>query len=247
MNIVKSVLFAVVVVLFAATVIRSEERKAASYEDDPEIIAKLKNLAAGEALLLPREKHMAGGKPIKAEGRRGPYSRDYTNKMVYAPGRKTALYCGGNHGPGRMNDVWEYHLGSNTWHRLHAAVGGDHARHKNMLMFYPRRLNKDPGYKMTEKEKKQFAAAKAWWKEYVVLKEGHYVTRENEAPLLVGHTWDTLVYEPNVGRLIQGTGAHCAGTVDGTCFVVCTDPGQCRPGYSCKDPPGGGPPKICFP
>lgn len=43
------------------------------------------------------------------------------------------------------------------------------------------------------------------------------------------------------------TGAHCAGTVDGTCFVVCTDPNQCRPGYSCKDPPGGGPPKICFP
>ena len=27
---------------------------------------------------------------------------------------------------------------------------------------------------------------------------------------LVGHTWDTLVYEPNIRRSIHGTGAHCA-------------------------------------
>lgn len=208
----KAVVFAVSTSLLVATVVCSAAKETPLYRNDPEIIPKLECLKAGHALLLPRERHMAGGKPIKAEGRSGPYSRDYTTKMAYAPERQTALYCGGNHGPGRMNDVWEYHLGSNAWHRLHLPVGGDHAKHKNMLMFYPRRLDKDPNYRMSAKEKDQFALAKAWWNENVVLRDGHYVTKEREAPLLVGHTWDTLVYEPNIRRLIHGTGAHCAGS-----------------------------------
>ncbi len=187
------------------------EKKPLPYKDDPAIIAKLKALGAGQSLILPKVRIMAGGKPLARPYRGGPYSRDYTNKMVYAPERRTALYCGGNHGSGRTNDVWEYHLGSNTWHQLQRPVGGDHARHKNMLMFMPRKWSKNPGYKMNDKEKKQFESAKAFWNKYVVLKDGHFVTREDEAPLLVGHTWDTLVYEPNVGLMIQGTGAHCAG------------------------------------
>ncbi len=182
------------------------------YADDPATLAKLKALGAGSALSLGRPKIMADGQPLKNAYRGGPYSRDYTNKMVYAPERRTALYAGGNHGKGRTHDVWEYHLGSNAWHRLHPVVGGDHADHKGMLMFMPRKWNKDPNYKLSEKEQKQFDAAKAWWNKYVILKDGHYVTKDREAPLLHGHTWDTLVYEPNVKRLIQGTGAHCAGS-----------------------------------
>lgn len=42
-------------------------------------------------------------------------------------------------------------------------------------------------------------------------------------------------------------GAHCAGTANGDCFKICTDRSQCRQGYDCVDPPGGGPPRICFP
>lgn len=42
-------------------------------------------------------------------------------------------------------------------------------------------------------------------------------------------------------------GAHCVGTTNGNCFGTCTAAGECRAGYLCKDPPGGGPPKICFP
>jgi len=42
-------------------------------------------------------------------------------------------------------------------------------------------------------------------------------------------------------------GAHCVGTADGNCFTTCTASSQCRTGYVCKDPPGGGPPQICFP
>lgn len=184
----------------------------APYRDDPEIVAKLRALGAGESLLLPPVKHMLAGQPIKAEGRRGPYARDYTAKMVWSPERRTAFYAGGNHGAGRMNDVWEYHLGANTWHCLHEAVGGDHASHKNMLMFMPQKWNKNPDHALSDAEQKQFDSAKAWWNEHVILTNGHFVTRVNHAPLLVGHTWDTLVYEPNVRRMIHGTGAHCAGS-----------------------------------
>ncbi|HOX04807.1 MAG TPA: hypothetical protein PK280_00280 [Planctomycetota bacterium] len=182
------------------------------YQDDPEVVAKLAALGEGESLVLPPVKHMRDGKAIKGEGRDSPYARDYTNKMVWAPERSTALYAGGNHGAGRTNDVWEFHLGSNTWHCLQRAIGGDHAAHKNMLMFMPNKWAKDPDYKLTDKEQPQLDAAKAFWNEFVVLKDGHFVTKEAEAPLLVGHTWDTLVYEPNVKRMIHGTGAHCAGS-----------------------------------
>jgi hypothetical protein len=199
-------------ILLSGAATFASEKKPLPYQNDPAIVAKLKALEPGHSLVLPTVKHMADGKSIKAQGRSGPYSRDYTNKMAYAPERQTALYCGGNHGKGRTNDVWEYHLGSNTWHRLQIAVGGDHARHKNMLMFMPRKWRKNPDYQMKEKEKKQFAAAKAFWNKYVILKDGHFITKQDQAPLLVGHTWDTLVYDPNVGRLIQGTGAHCAGS-----------------------------------
>ncbi len=189
----------------------SAEEKPLPYKDDPVILEKIKNLGDREGLQLPNPKIMADGKKLEKPFRGGPYSRDYTNKMVHAPERETALYCGGNHGAGRTNDVWEYHLGSNTWHQLHAPIGGDHAKHKLMLMFMPRKWRKNLNLKLNEKEQKQFDAAKAFWKKYVIFKDGHCVTKIGEGPLLVGHTWDTLVYEPNVGLLIQGTGAHCTG------------------------------------
>jgi hypothetical protein len=81
-----------------------------------------------------------------------------------------------------------------------------------MLMFMPNKWSKDPDYKLNEKEQKEFEAAKAFWNEHVILTNGHFVTKQDEAPLLVGHTWDTLVYEPNTRRMIHGTGAHCAGS-----------------------------------
>jgi len=51
----------------------------------------------------------------------GPVGRDFCMKAVWAPERKRALYCGGNHGvPHRLNDCWEYDLPSNTWVMLFA-------------------------------------------------------------------------------------------------------------------------------
>ena len=179
------------------------------YADDPAIVKMLDGLGEGQSLLLPAVKHVRDGKGVDGGGRRGPYARDYTTAMAWAPDRGTALYAGGNHGAGRTNDVWEFHLGSNTWHNLFAAEGGDHARFKWSLMFARRVFHKTPDYKMSAKQQSEWAACKQWWQANVVLKDGRYVTRGG-GPLLTGHTWDTLVYEPNTRRMIHGTGADCA-------------------------------------
>ncbi|GMV81038.1 MAG: hypothetical protein AMXMBFR7_22220 [Planctomycetota bacterium] len=182
------------------------------YADDPEIVKLIQAVPEGGSALLPEVRHLLDGQPIKLTGRSGPYSRDYTNRMAYAPDRQTALYCGGNHGMGRHNDVWEFHLGSNTWHCLFAAEGGDHATYKFALMFAPRMFEKNPDLKLDEKQQKNFDDCAVWWKENVILHEGNFVTKDRHGPLLVGHTWDTLVYDPIKKRLIQGTGAHCANS-----------------------------------
>jgi len=180
------------------------------YAPEQEIVKTLENLGEGEAVFLPNAKHKLNGIDIKAEGYlSSPYARDYTTKMVYAPERQTALYCGGNHGKGRTNDVWEYHLASNTWHCLFEADGGDHANHKGTLMFLPNKFVKDPNYQMDEKETELFALAKEWWLKNVDFKDGHYLTKRG-GTLLHGHTWDTLVYDESIKKLIQGNGAHCA-------------------------------------
>jgi hypothetical protein len=179
------------------------------YADDPQVVAQLQRLQPGQSLLLPT-RYLRDGSPVEQHGYWGPYARDYTNKMVYAPERQTALYCGGNHGAGRTNDVWEYHLGSNTWHQLHGSEGGDHARFKFALMFYPRLLEKHPDPPLDEPQRQELAAAGQWWREQVAQVDGNFVTRGSGGPLLVGHTWDTLIYDPLHRRLIQGFGAHCA-------------------------------------
>lgn len=195
------------VALFLGT---GRTQAAPPYEDDPEIVRLLRGLAPGQSLLLPKVRHFRDGQPVTALGRDGPYSRDYTTKMVHAPDRGTALYSGGNHGFGRTNDVWEFHLGSNSWHRLHDSDGGDHARFKFSLMFYPRMMAKDPNLTLTDKQKLEVDACQKWWVENVVQRDGNFVMKNTGAPLLVGHTWDTLMYDAVNKRLVHGTGAHCA-------------------------------------
>jgi hypothetical protein len=73
--------------------------------------------------------------------------RNYCNKMAWAPDRKRALFCGGNHGaPHCINDVWEYDLAANTW----------------VCLKVP-----DPQYKGTEE----------WFKQNVVFKDGVFQTK----------------------------------------------------------------------
>ena len=195
--------------LEAAPVGAAEVAATPPLKDDPAIVKALADLGAGCSMLLPPVKHVHGGKPYKASGRNSPYARDYTMKMVYAPDRRTALYAGGNHGRGRTNDVWEYHLGSNTWHMLFPAEGGDHGKYKWSLMFAARVFARNPDYTMEKRQRDEWNACRAWWEANIVIKDGMYLT-QGGGPLLTGHTWDTLVYEPNTKRMIHGTGAYCA-------------------------------------
>lgn len=202
--------FLLLILLFVMCDLNSQENQE-PYKEDSIISKIIHELPKGSSILLPTVKHMYEGKEINGDGYKGPYARDYTTKMVYAPDRKTSLYMGGNHGAGRTNDTWEFHLGSNTWYCLFPAEGGDHATYKWTLMFASRIFEKTPDYKMSEKEQKNFDDCKKWWKDNTNLKDGMYLTK-NGGPLLVGHTWDTLVYEPNTKKVIQGTGAYCASS-----------------------------------
>src|SRR5262245_41005414 len=78
---------------------------------DPEVTKILDGLGDNSLAVLP---------PTKVTGefndlarlfqldKRGPMGRDFTIKMVWAPERRRALFCGANHGsPHRLNDCWE--------------------------------------------------------------------------------------------------------------------------------------------
>lgn len=92
-----------------------------AYPDDPEILELIENMGDNTSLELPP--YGLGGDRVdewvELNGR-APQRRDYCNKLVFAPERVTGMYAGMNHGaPHKLNDAWEYHLGSNTWYLLY--------------------------------------------------------------------------------------------------------------------------------
>jgi hypothetical protein len=96
----------------------------------------------------------------------GPRGRDFTIKMVWAPERGRALFCGANHGvPHRLNDVWEFDLATFSWSLLYAP---DNAR--DYLG-----LGKD--YSDVE------------------FKDGVLITKRG-GPAVIAHTWWGLTYDP---------------------------------------------------
>ena len=104
--------------------------------------------------------------------RQGPRIRDYCNKIVWAPERETALYCGAGHNIHLYNDVWEYDLASNTW----------------ICLFAP-----DPiAHRKRDED---------WYQENVVLRDGVIRTPRN-APLRPAHTWWGLCYDNDRRRLV---------------------------------------------
>ena len=180
------------------------------YEADPEIVESLRTLGRGDSLLLPEVRVQAPGLTLYNMDKRGPGQRDYCNKMAYAPERETALYAGGNHqSPHRMNDVWEFHLGSNTWHLLYAPDGGNAGRHKAAYFLTSRTLVKDPAARLEEKQRAQIAAYKTWWEENVIFENGHLTTSRG-GPIMPAHTWDAFCYDAASRRLVWGMGASPA-------------------------------------
>jgi hypothetical protein len=148
---------------------------------DPKVTEILDGLGEGCSALLP---------PIKTAGefndvarsynmqKTGPVGRDYCNKMVWAPDRKRALYCGANHGaPHRLNDAWEYDLPSNTW----------------VLLFAP-----DPSWDVNqaaiEEQEVKLADGKAAKYKVLCTKRG--------GPFDPCHTWWGLTYDPGMKAML---------------------------------------------
>jgi len=178
---------------------------AAPFQDDPAVVAKLQALDEKSGVMLGKFKvEPAGVEKYNGALKGGPGRRDYGNKMAYAPDRGTALYCGANHGsPHRLNDVWEFHLGSNTW-RMICAPGRDATRLRGMQND-EKKLN-DLIAKGTDVEKnkaeleKIHAQMKAWYAG-VEVRDGYLQDTYNGGPVGPWHTWDGLTYDAKARRL----------------------------------------------
>ncbi len=143
---------------------------------DPKVTTILNSLGDCSSANLPVSKKVgkwnATSKYYGME-RTGPVGRDFCVKAVWAPERKRAIFCGGNHGsPHRLNDAWEYDLPSNTW----------------VMLFAP-----DPN-----KPRKNWHE---WAKKTAIVRDG-VVMSKNGGPLDTWHTWWQMTYDPNMKALI---------------------------------------------
>jgi len=148
---------------------------------DKELLAKIEAMPDNSWLKLPPCKTTGDMGVLSKDPdykRTGPRVRDYCNRMVWAPERNRALYCGGGHNVHPWNDVWEFDLAANTWVCLY---GADPA---------PPRFG--PG-----KE----AEAEAWYKANAVVKDG-VIRTPRGGPLRPCHTWWSLCYDSDRKRML---------------------------------------------
>lgn len=133
-------------------------------------LAKIKGLKANEAVLVGQAQVVGDFNDVAKQWnlhKTGPMGRDFTIKMVWAPERRRALYCGANHGvPHRLNDVWEFDLASLSWVMLYAP---DNPRDYTGIG-------------------KDFSD--------VEFKDGILVTKRG-GPAVIAHTWWGLTYDPD--------------------------------------------------
>ena len=96
---------------------------------DPKVMQVLAGLGDNSTAVLENGRIVGEFNALSKQFRldtRGPGGRDFSIKMVWAPERGRALFCGANHGvPHRMNDAWEHDLASNTWVMLYAPDWND--------------------------------------------------------------------------------------------------------------------------
>jgi hypothetical protein len=176
------------------------------YKDAPAVVAKLKALGERSALTLGKFKITpADATKWHFTFKNGPSRRGFCNKMPYAPDRKTALYAGGDHGtPHRLNDAWEFHLGSNSWNLICPPVND--AYRLNMKDRALKRAKdalakgKDVEKNKAYIEKTYPEYAKKWWGTCTV-KDGYLQADGNGGPIMPWHTWDGLTYDQRTKRL----------------------------------------------
>jgi len=138
-------------------------------------LAQLKALKPNQAVLLGKAQVVGDFNDTARQfnlHKTGPMGRDFTIKMVWAPERRRALYCGANHGvPHRLNDVWEFDLAALTW-----------------VLLYAPDLPRD--YTGIGKDFSD-----------VEFKDGILITRRG-GPAVIAHTWWGLTYDPGQKRLL---------------------------------------------
>ena len=181
-----------------------------TYPDDTAVVEQIARLGDGQSLRW--ETFKIAGEGLDAVGfyrDHGPRVRDYSTKMAYAPERGTALYCGASHNTPVVNDVWEYHLGSNAWHLLYASDGRmDKIRGNWRIMrgteSLMRRGKPVPDEQKTKYEQAR-AEMRAWYREHASFASGYLQTKRG-GPLYPSHTWDGLTYDPLVRRMLWHPG-----------------------------------------
>jgi RNA polymerase sigma factor (sigma-70 family) len=172
--------------------------------DDPSIIASLEALQAGHALRLPPARVLGVDKlklsaALRKRLENGPGYRYKCNRMLYAPERRSGLYCGA----ATMfitNDAWEFSLGANAWRPVSAPDGGDH---REIGLAGARiRMGRD-----VARNRKLITD---WHINDLEFANGYLRTRRNGGPVVPSHTWDGVSYDPIGGRLywIMTAGHH---------------------------------------
>jgi len=178
--------------------------------DDPAVVDQLKSL--GDNASLRFEDFKIAGKDLDAVSfyrDHGPRVRDYSTKMAYAADRRAALYCGASHNTPVVNDVWEYHLGSNTWHLLYASDGRQDRVRGNWRIMRGAESKIRRKLRLSAEELAKYKEAKEqmrlWYVENVTFRNG-YIQTKRGGPVYPSHTWDGLTYDPNVRRLLWHPG-----------------------------------------
>ena len=137
--------------------------------------AKLADLKPGHGAVLGEAEVVGEFNEVAKHWRlheTGPRGRDFTIKMAWAPERRTALFCGANHGvPHRLNDVWEFDLAAMRWTMLYAP---DNPRSYTGL-----------GKDYSD----------------VVFKDGLLQTKRG-GPAVIAHSWWGLTYDPAARELL---------------------------------------------
>ncbi|MGQ9663464.1 MAG: hypothetical protein ACUVWX_14185, partial [Kiritimatiellia bacterium] len=141
---------------------------------DQDLLARIAALPDNTWLKLPPPKVVGDMGILNNDPdyrRLGPCVRDYCNRMVWAPDRQRALYCGGGHNVHPYNDVWEFDLAANTWVCLYGA---------------------DPVPPRTRPGSEEDAVA--WYKANAVLTNG-VLRSKRGAPLRPCHSWWSFAYD----------------------------------------------------
>ena len=183
------------------------------YEKDKGIIKVLNNLGDNSSYRF--DKIRVSGKKIDTVPfykSYGPKVRDFSTKMVYSEDRGTALYCGAGHNRPVLNDVWEYHLASNTWYLLHPSDGGlQNNVRNNWRILKAVEKKQSQNQRVDKKLLSKYGQAKqemmSWYRKYIKFENG-YLQTISGGPPYPSHTWDGLTYDPNVKKLLWHPGGE---------------------------------------